>query len=119
MRGVLLFLVVFFSTGAANAEHDPNCPVTEVRFPKGSSGTVISGMVPVEENLCFDLNVRKGQHVVMRVIEGSNTIFSVYDVQDAQNTLDFAAPSNRIQFLVGQLMRTVNPQQFRIEITVR
>ena len=119
MRLVSLFLIVFFSTSAANAQHDPNCPVTEVRFPKGSSGTVISGMVPAEGILCFDLNVREGQRVTMQVIEGRNTIFSVYDVSDAQRDLEFAAPSNRVQFLVGQLMRAVNPQQFRIEIAVR
>jgi hypothetical protein len=55
----------------------------------------------------------------MRVVEGDNTIFSVYGVQDAMDELTFSAPSFKAQFLVSQLMRTTGPQPFRLEINVR
>ncbi len=119
MRFLILPLMsIFFSVGAS-AQHYDGCPVADVRFPPGSSETVISGMIPAEGHLCFNMNVREGQQVAMTVLEGNNTIFTVYDVRDAQDDLTFAAPSNMVQFLVGQLMRVVEPQQFRLEITVR
>lgn len=55
----------------------------------------------------------------MRVVEGDNTIFSVYGVQDAMDELTFSAPSFKAQFRVSQLMRTAGPQPFRLEINVR
>ena len=80
---------------------------------------VITGIAPWDDVLCFDLDVREGQQVTMRVVEGDNTIFSVYGVQDAMDELTFSAPSFKVQFLVSQLMRTAGPQPFRLEINVR
>ena len=80
---------------------------------------VITGIAPWDDVLCFDLDVREGQQVTMRVVEGDNTIFSVYGVQDAMDELTFSVPSFKAQFRVSQLMRTAGPQPFRLEINVR
>lgn len=119
MRFLLSSLLLLLSLGAAYAQHAPGCPVTEVRFPKGSSGTIISGMAPWDDILCFDLGVRAGQQVTMRILEGSNTIFTVYGVADARNDFSFVAPSNQVQFLVSQLLRAPGPEPFRLQIDVR
>ncbi len=112
-------LMLMLSPATTFAQHDQGCPVSEVRFSKGSSGTVIAGVAPPEDNLCFDLPVRAGQEVQMRMLSGDNVIFTVYDVADARSDLTFQAPSDTVRFLVSQLFRAVEPRPFELEVTVR
>ena len=119
MRFLLPFLLLLLSIGSAYTQHDPSCPVTDVRFPKGTSGTIASGMASWDDILCFDQGARAGQQVTMRVLEGSNTIFSVYGTTDARNDVSLVAPSSQVQFLVSQLLRAPGPERFRLQIDVQ
>lgn len=102
----------------ATGAHAQNCQ--PIRFNPGESGALIDGILPAEGRDCYTLDVRRGQNVYIGVVGGSeNVAVSVLDVGDARRTFDFAAPSDRVEFLVFQLMRSASDADYSLHIQVQ
>ena len=91
-----------------------------IRFATGESGAFVDGVLPAEGRDCYTLDVRRGQNVTVDVVGGSeNVAVSVIDVGDARRSFAFAAPSNRVEFIVFQLMRSVTDADYSLLIQAK
>lgn len=115
MRCILaLCLLVLSGIGATAQTCEP------VRFAKGESGVHIMGTVQPEARQCFSLAVRKGQRVTIdRAGSDENIAITVIGEGDARASFDFAASSNRVEFLVFQLFRSATPADYGVSVQVR
>ena len=106
--------LIFLATGV----HAQDC--RPVRFNPGESGAFVDGLLPAEGRDCYTLDVRRGQNVFIEVVGGSeNVAVSVLDMGDARRSFDFAAPADRVEFLVFQLMRSVTDADYSLLIKVQ
>jgi len=91
-----------------------NC--ASVKFPEGQDSAIIDGLAPANDIVCYRLETKIGQKITLKVLRGANTIFSVADVQDAEDHLTFTAQKLSYDINIGQLMRAARPEKFRISI---
>jgi hypothetical protein len=87
-----------------------------VKFPASEDSAIIDGLAPANDVVCYRLDTKIGQKITLKVLRGANTIFSVADVQDAEDHLTFTAQKLSYDINVGQLMRAARPEKFRISI---
>ena len=94
---------------------------TEIRFAPGMNFTEIEDEAPPDDVLCFIIRTSSGQEARIQVLEGPNTIVTVSGVPDAEarQEIAFTTQSTSYEIIVGQLMRAVDPQPFRMMISVR
>lgn len=105
-----LAAIIALTTTAAQAQ---DC--TPVQFNPGESGAFVDGVIAAEGRKCYTLDVRKGQNIHIGLVGGSQNIaISVIGVGDARQSFDFAAPANRVEFLVFQLMRSVTDADYSL-----
>lgn len=115
LRLMTISLCLSLSAGGALAQ---DC--SPIRFGSGESGALVDGVLPAEGRDCYTLDVRRGQRVTIALVGGSdNVAVTVLDVGDARESFDFAAPSNRVEFLVFQLMRSVTTADYSLHIQVQ
>jgi hypothetical protein len=91
---------------------------TEIRFAPGATSSEIQGEAPAEGVLCYLMRTGAGQNARIEVLEGSNTIVTVEDVADARANLSFTTEARQYRVYVGQLMRAIEPQPFRVLVSV-
>ncbi len=113
-RIVSAFAFILAASGACAQDCQP------IRFMPGESGAFIDGVLPAEGRDCYTLDVRRGQNVTVEVVGGSeNVALTVVDVGDARRSFGFAAPSDRVEFLVFQLMRSATDADYSLLVQVQ
>lgn len=118
MKGFLFTLLTIFSLTSfiAHATQE-NCRT--VHLNQTQNDTVITGIAPAEEAICFTLSGLTGQKVSLNLVQGHNVIFSIIDLIDAQEKYVFDAQKDTYKIIVGQLMRSINPEPFRLEVKIQ
>lgn len=111
-RRALLVLAFACLPAAATAQ---TCQT--IRFAPGSSSGMIEGIAPPDDLLCFRIEVASGQTARARV-EGTNMMFSVRNVVDAQDDHTWTTSAGSYDILVSQLFRSVTAQPFRLILSV-
>jgi hypothetical protein len=91
-----------------------NCPTIE--FEHGEDVTTVGGTVKPEDEACYRLEAEAGESFTLNVIQGDNIVFSVAGVADARDRLTFTAESKSYKIVVGQLMRGVDAEAFKVAI---
>jgi hypothetical protein len=91
---------------------------TAVQFARGTSSAEITGLAPAEDTICYSLETGADQNARIEVLEGSNVMFSIEGLIDAQDDYSFRTERRTYRVLVGQLMRAAEPMPFRIRMTV-
>lgn len=91
---------------------------TEIRFAQGATSAEITGDAPPDDVLCYTMRTGAGQTARIQVLEGLNVIVGVVDVADARDDLTFTTEARAYEIRVGQLMRAVQPQPFRVLVSV-
>lgn len=107
---VVLANVVFASPALAQGNCEP------ISFPEGKDTAVLNGLAPVDDVICYELDANVGERFTLKVLRGDNTVFSIVDVQDAEDRFAFTAEKTSYELNVGQLMRAAGPEKFRISI---
>lgn len=105
--------VSFLAYGAQAAD------CSQIRFARGTSSTELRGEAPPNDVLCYEMRTGAGQHARIQVLEGRNTIVSVEDVADAQTDVSFTTEPRTYRLYVGQLMRALHAEPFRMLVSVR
>lgn len=112
------FKILAFGMGmlafSANAATD----CTEIRFAAGTSAVEISGEAPANDVACYTMRTGAGQQARIQVLEGNNTIVTVIGLAEARQDIAFVTEAKEYRLLVGQLMRALQPQAFRMRISV-
>jgi hypothetical protein len=111
--GLVLALSLAFAGSALAAER-----CTAVRFQRGASSAETTGLAPAEDVICYSLETGAGQNARIQVLEGSNVMFSIEGLVDAQDDYSFRTERGTYRVLVGQLMRAAEPMPFRILMSV-
>jgi len=87
-----------------------------IQFSDTRNTIVISGSVLPEETRCYRLDTVEGEKVTVKVVQGKNIVFSIEDLADAHDALTFTAQNMSYRVVVGQLLRSKQPQAFQISI---
>ena len=90
-----------------------------IQFAHGASSTTIHGTAPAEDTVCFTLATAKGQTATLKVAAGANTIFGIDGLVDAQDSYHFTTEHKTYEIDVGQLERSVTPEAFAIDVSVK
>ena len=90
-----------------------------IQFAHGASSTTIHGTAPAEDTVCFTLATGKGQTANLKVTSGTNTVFGIDGLVDAQDSYHFTTEHKTYEIDVGQLERSVTPEAFAIDVSVQ
>ena len=90
---------------------------TPVRFEPGQSTATLRGSVPAEDSVCYTFGAKPGQTATLNV-SGRNIIASVIGVGDARTSWSFKTKAQN-QFIIGQMMRSVTPENFTAILSIR
>ena len=110
----LMLGICMLSFGAYAAEE-----CTEIRFAPGATSVEIKGEAPPDDVICYLMRTGANQQAQIQVLEGANTIVTVIDVADARQELSFTTQARQYEILVGQLMRAIEAEPFRILVSVK
>jgi hypothetical protein len=91
---------------------------SRISFPRSESSTIVTGVAPADGVVCYEFATQAGQTASLKVLSGRNVIFSIIDVMDAQNDYTFRTQQKTYKFVVGQLMRSITNEPFRIRVSV-
>ena len=116
LSGLALLLLVAVVLSSKPLLAQGSCTV--IRFAPGESAAEISGIAPPNDVVCYTVETGSGQTASVDVIEGRNVIFSIRDLIDAQVSYRFRTEQTAYTILVGQLMRSVTSEPFRIRVAV-
>jgi hypothetical protein len=114
-RSVALALAASLAC-APPAPAQQNCQ--RISFARGESSTIITGVAPAEDVLCYEFAAQAGQTATLKVLSGRNVIFSIHGVMDAQNDYSFRTQQKTYKFVVGQMMRSITNEPFRLRVSV-
>lgn len=89
-----------------------------ISFPAGQDTLELSGTAPPEEVNCFAVAGLSDHGVSVVVSEGVNVSFSIEGLVDARDRYRFRATHETYHIVIGQLMRSTEPEPFRIIITL-
>ncbi|MFY9975313.1 MAG: hypothetical protein WAK53_13720 [Chromatiaceae bacterium] len=104
--------LAFLFTGTAQAGQ---CET--IRFKHGESSGTVTGMAPPDDVVCYQMSTVAGQQANV-TIKGTNCIFSIEGVVDAQDRYSFTTEKKTYKINVGQLMRAVAPERFTLSVSV-
>ncbi|MBW6401468.1 hypothetical protein KPL78_26695 [Roseomonas sp. HJA6] len=107
--------VVLAWTASGHAQ----APCSDIRFPRGATGTTITGIASPEDVLCYSLATGAGQTARLRVTAGRNIIIGVDGVADGRDDLTFTTERRSYRVRVSQLFRSLSSERFTIAISVR
>lgn len=108
-------MLVPLFTGTGAVAQDACHPV---KFAGGTTSGDVVGTAPPEDVVCYTLETGEGQTASVKVLQGNNIIFSILDVIDAQQDYSFTTKNKTYEIVVGQMMRSVTNEPFRIRFTV-
>lgn len=110
------FCACLVASGTIGAE---NC--TEIRFAPGKTSAELHGEAPANDVICYTMRTGAGQQASIQVLEGANTIVTVLGVPEAEARQDiaFTTQASRYDIRVGQLMRALEPEPFRMLVSVK
>jgi hypothetical protein len=95
----------------------PQCEA--IRFERGATSATIKGVAPADDVICYEMETAEGQTATLKVLSGPNTIFTIEDIADAQDSYQFRTEARTYRILVGQLMRAAGGEAFALRISVR
>jgi hypothetical protein len=101
--------------GPSIAQAQDNC--TPIHFARGASSLVIQGQAPANGVNCYTFKAGEGQTARLQVT-GRNTIISVIGIGDARQAWTFRTKAQTYQFVVGQLMRAVQPEPYTLTLSI-
>lgn len=117
-RQALLLLIPFLSLLLSlDAAAQDDC--TPIRFEPSTTSAVITGQAPAEDILCYSLTTLSGQTATLELLEGSNVMFGIRGLVEAQDHYSFTTERKTYLIVVSQLMRSVTDQPFRLSLSVR
>lgn len=118
MRHFHFVAALWIIVGASGAQAAMNCE--EIRFAPGASSAEVVGEAPSDDVLCYTISTAAGQDANLQVLDGSNTIVTVLGVPEAEARQDisFKTREGEYEIRVGQLLRAIEPQPFRLLIRV-
>jgi hypothetical protein len=93
-----------------------NC--TELQFARGQSSATVHGVAPPEKPVCYTFPAGAGQEAHIEVV-GNNMIISIIGVGDARTSWNFVTKAQTYKFIVGQLMRSVQPERYTVTLSIR
>lgn len=93
---------------------------TEIRFTPGKTSAEIQGEAPAKDVICYSMRTGAGQQARIQLLEGANTIATVPGVPEAEARQDiaFTTQARQYEIRVGQLMRALEPEPFRMLVSV-
>ncbi|WP_445399362.1 hypothetical protein [Zobellella sp. An-6] len=109
----MTFCVCTLSFGAYATE---DC--TEIRFTPGATSVEIQGEAPPEDVLCYLMRTGENQEARIQVLEGSNTMITVLDIADGRQDISFTTQARQYEIRVGQSLRAIEAQPFRMLVSV-
>ncbi|WP_319783402.1 hypothetical protein [Oceanisphaera sp. IT1-181] len=92
---------------------------TEIRFAHGATSVEIKGEAPPDDVLCYLMRTGANQQAKIQMLEGVNTVVTVLDVADAREEISFTTQARQYEIRVGQLMRAIEAEPFRIFVSVK
>ncbi len=112
-----MLAAAFLLAWAPAALAKPACK--PIQFAHGASSATIHGTAPADDTVCYTLATGKGQTADLKVTSGSNTVFGIDGLVDAQESYHFTTERKTYEIDVGQLERSVTPEAFAIDVSVR
>ena len=88
-----------------------------IKFEAGTTSTVLHGMVPADNVVCFTLKTGSEQKVQLDISDGNNTVFSIDDITDAQKHFEFRTLNKTYKIFIGQLMRASSEQAYTLKVS--
>jgi hypothetical protein len=107
-----LLALAFLFAGTAQAGQ---CET--IRFKRGASSGTVSGMAPPDDVVCYQMSTGAGQRANVS-IKGTNCMFSIEGVVEAQDRYSFTTEKKTYKINVGQLMRAIDPEPFTLSVSV-
>ena len=90
-----------------------------IRFEAGHDTAVVNGRAPADGTVCYTLATGNGQAAKLKIVTGSNTIFSIDGLVDAQDEYSFRTERKTYEIDVGQLMRSNTAEAFALSVSVK
>ena len=116
--GFFLAAVCFPSLGlTAAVSAQSHC--ISIHFARGTTSTVISGVAPADSSVCYTFAAGEGQTATLKVGKAKNTIFSIDDLVDTQDSYTFTTKHTVYTIRVRQLMRTISAEAVALSVGVR
>ncbi len=114
----LVFCAYYAFLVASGARGEEDC--TEIRFVLGKTSAEILGEAPAKDVICYTMRTGPGQQARIQVLEGANTIATIPGAPEAEARQDiaFTTQARQYEIRVGQLMRALEPEPFRMLVSV-
>ncbi|HRP94795.1 MAG TPA: peptidoglycan-binding domain-containing protein [Rhodocyclaceae bacterium] len=109
---LLAVCMAWFVVESASAQSD----CRRVVVSAGQDVVELSGLAPPDDVVCFVVTGLNGRRVSIVVTEGVNVIFSIDGLVDAHDRYSFSATHDAYRVVVGQLMRSIDAEPFRLRI---
>lgn len=91
-----------------------------IHFKAGNFSATVQGDVDPESVRCYSIATAKGQTADISIkSRHNNTMFSIEGLVDGRDRYKFATEKKTYKVFVGQLMRSVDKDQFALTITIR
>lgn len=110
---ILTFILSIFAVTTAQAE---NCET--ILFQRGHSSASIEGVAPPDSAICYQVTTAAGQTADI-VILGTNMMFSIEDVIDAQDKYRFITEKKTYRIYISQLMRSLTNESYTLNISIK
>lgn len=107
------------TTAAAPAEE-----CKPIRFARGASSAVVSGVVPPDHktetppSACYTLAVGEGQRAQVRLLKGENVGITIPGVADQQDSIDFTTRAGTYRIMLFQVLPRPSPFPFQMRVAV-
>lgn len=98
--------------------HAQSCQ--QVNFPVGFNAGAIEGQAPPDGVVCYSLNMAPHDNNLGLSITGRNVVFGFNDgfnAMDSQTEIQLVPEGPNVRVTVGQLMRSVQAEDFRLTVT--
>lgn len=89
-----------------------------IQFQQGTNSTTVTGVAPPDSIICYTITTAIGQTVDLAV-SGTNMVFSVEGLIDAQQKFQFTAEQKTYRINVGQLMRAVAEEPYTLAASIK
>ncbi|WP_312846867.1 peptidoglycan-binding domain-containing protein [Stappia sediminis] len=105
------------SDDASTLQDDKGC--IPIRLTAMNDMVEVSGVAPPEDVTCYRISSNANRLVRVEVLRGANIVFSLKDIVDAQTHYIFPMRDKPVEMVVGQLMRSVQDEAYRVRIAVQ
>lgn len=108
-------LTLIISLLTINTVQAQDCEI--IQFQRGHSSMMVDGVAPPDSVICYAISTAAGQTANI-AISGTNMMFSIDGVTDAQDKYQFTTGETTYTIRVSQFIRSITAQMYTLTISI-